>query len=71
MIKNQEELVMYELPSISEYISIGWMRTIIARYCAFKIKRKMIRYKNRVDLDNFIKGIKEQQHREVIEVLRK
>lgn len=43
----EEELLMYEAPSITEYISIPWMQNIVARYIVWKVNRKMRRFKER------------------------
>lgn len=56
---NEEELLKYELPSISEYISIGWMQEIIARLTANRINRKLRRYKKRKEREEFISKYKE------------
>ena len=52
---NKNELLIYEIPAIAEYISIGFLQTIIARYIAWKIKRKLRRYEHRKFREKFFK----------------
>lgn len=53
---NKTELLTYEAPFISEYVSIGWIQTILARYLAWKINRKLARYEKRLERVRFIKS---------------
>lgn len=45
--KLKDFLLIYELPTMAEFISVGWMQQIIANHLAHKINRKMKRYNNR------------------------
>lgn len=42
-----KELLLYEMPTIGEYISIKWIQDIIARYLAWNTQRKYDRYLRR------------------------
>jgi hypothetical protein len=42
-----EDLLTYETPTIAEFISIDWMRNIVARYIGWKVDRKIKRYNKR------------------------
>jgi len=44
----KEDLLIYESPSISEFVSIGFFQDIIAGYLAWKINRKWRRYDKRI-----------------------
>lgn len=44
-----KELIEYECPSISEYISWNWVQVIIGHYVAWKVARKWLRYQHRLD----------------------
>lgn len=46
------DLVIYEMPSVSEFISWPWFQEIIARYTAYKVNRKWKRYTNRLQKFN-------------------
>ena len=52
-----QELIKYELPSYTEYVSIGWLQNIIARYYCKKVNKKYARYKMRLQREKFIKSI--------------
>ena len=52
-----QELIKYELPSYTEYCSIGWIQKIIARYYGKKVSRKYARYKIRLQREEFFKSI--------------
>lgn len=54
----KKDLLEYESPSISEFISIGWMQELIARYLAWKINRKWKRYEYRLARKEYIEGLK-------------
>jgi len=51
----KEELIKYELPSLAEFVSIGWLQTIIAWYYAKKVNRKFARYEKRLKREDWIK----------------
>jgi hypothetical protein len=51
-----EELIKYELPSFAEFISIGWMQTILGWYYGRKVRRKIRRYNKRLKREEFIKS---------------
>lgn len=44
----KKELLLYDTPSIAEHISWDFLQTIIAKYTAWKINRKVRRYEYRV-----------------------
>ena len=52
----KEKLVMYEMPVIAEFISIGWMQSIVGHYVAWKVNRKMKRWKKRIERKEFLKN---------------
>lgn len=52
-----EKLLKYELPSWVEFISIDWMQTVIARYYAWKVGRKIKRYNLRLKREAFIRSV--------------
>ena len=54
----REELLVYEMPTIAEFISFEWGQTIIAKYTAWKINRKWKRYQVRLARDRFFKALK-------------
>jgi len=51
-----EELLKYELPSLAEFCSIGWMQSILAWYYAKKINRKLKQYNNRISRENYLRS---------------
>lgn len=51
----KEELLEYEMPSIAEYVSIGWLQTILARYTAKTVNRKVARWNRRQERKEFIR----------------
>jgi len=51
------ELVKYELPSVTEHISIGWIQKIIGRYIGRKVNRKLKRYKKRMFREKMLKKL--------------
>lgn len=54
---NKEELLKYELPSISEYCDFEWMQTLVGRYSAWKVNKKIRRYNKRKEREEFIRKI--------------
>jgi len=50
-----EELLIYECPSIAEYISFNWVQNIVAKYLSYKINRKLNRYNNRIERSEMLK----------------
>ena len=56
--REKQVLLKYELPSMAEYCSIGWVQEIIARYTAMKINRKWARYQKRLQRERFLKNYK-------------
>jgi hypothetical protein len=52
---DKQKLLTYECPTISEYISVDWMQTIIARYVAWKVNKKIRRYNKRIERMKFLK----------------
>lgn len=57
---NKEELLVYEMPAIAEFVSIGWMQTIIAKYVAWKVNRKVERYNYRARRKALLLALKKQ-----------
>jgi len=57
---NTKELLKYEMPSIAEYCSIGWIQNIIAWCTAKKINRKTRRYNARLAREAFVRGFKKK-----------
>lgn len=51
-----EKLIRYELPSWTEYCSIGWVQSIIAWYYGKKTMRKWYRYQNRLKREVWLKA---------------
>lgn len=45
-----EELLLYECPTIGEFIPAGWISRLISKYLAWKINRKWKRYQRRLEL---------------------
>lgn len=52
---DKEKLLKYELPSVAEYVSVGWVQEIIAWYTARRINFKVARYNKRIKREVFIK----------------
>lgn len=44
----KEELVIYEAPTITEFISIDWVQNLMAKYIAWTVTRKYNRYEQRL-----------------------
>ncbi len=53
----KEEALLYDLPSIVEYVSWGWLQTILARYVAWKVTRKINRYNKRIERKKWIESL--------------
>ena len=53
-----EELLIYEMPTIAEFIGNKFLQSIIAKIVAKKINKKMKRYNKRMDRANFFSGQK-------------
>jgi hypothetical protein len=53
----KEELLKYELPSYSEYISNPFLQEIVARMCARRINRKLRIYEKRKARELFFSTI--------------
>ena len=51
---NKEELLKYELPAITEYVSIKWIQTLIARFTAYRVNKKIFRYRMRIKREEFL-----------------
>ncbi len=49
------ELLKYELPAITEYISWDWLQSLIARYYAYKVNRKYYRYEKRLYREKWLR----------------
>jgi len=50
----KEELLVYELPSITEYVSWSPLQKIIARYTVWKVDTKVKRLNKRQDRVRFL-----------------
>ncbi len=53
-------LILYETPTISKYISWGWLQTIIGRYIAWKVTRKIRRFEKIIKQSEFLGLMKEK-----------
>lgn len=51
----KKELLVYECPSIAEYVSFNWGQSIIGKYLSYKINRKIKRYNKRIKREQFLK----------------
>lgn len=52
---DKEELIKYEMPIIAEFISIGWLQTLLAWYIGNKVNRKLRRYSKRLAREAFLR----------------
>ena len=50
-----EELLKYELSSIAEFCSIGWMQSVLAWWYAKKVNRKWKRYNVRLNREKYLR----------------
>lgn len=48
-----EDILMYELPTIAEYIWFDWGQELMARYIAWVTNRKLERYERRLLMRTF------------------
>ncbi len=55
---NKKELVVYEAPSITEFISWGWLQDLMARYIAWTVNRKWDRYQYRLRRNEMMQRLK-------------
>lgn len=46
----REEALLYEMPTIAEYISNDILRSWIGGYMAYKVKKKIKRYNSRLEI---------------------
>lgn len=51
----KEELLEYEMPTFVEFVSIGWMQTVIALLIARKVNYKYARWEKRQERQRFLK----------------
>ena len=58
----KEELLEYEMPTYVEFISIGWMQTVIAWFVAQRVNRKIARWNKRQERKAFIKNYLTNTH---------
>ena len=49
-----DKLLKYEMWSIAEWVSWGWLQEIIARLVANQVKRKIRRYNKRIEREVFV-----------------
>jgi len=49
-----DKLLKYEMWSIAEWVSWGWLQNIIAKLVAIKINRKLRRYNKRIEREKFV-----------------
>ena len=56
-ITDKRELLLYEVPSITEYISNDFLQEIIAKYIAYKVNKKYKRYEERCIREDFFNPI--------------
>ena len=52
----KEDLTVYEVPSIAEYVSNSFLQDIIARYTAWRVNTKWNRYVRRLERQKFIES---------------
>jgi hypothetical protein len=50
----KEDLLFYEAPTITEFLSFRFLQDVMARYIAWKINRKWRRYEKRLAREEFI-----------------
>jgi hypothetical protein len=50
-----KDLATYEMPTITEFISIGWLQNICASYLAWKVNKKIRRYNKRIERVKYLK----------------
>lgn len=50
----KKDLLLYELPTISEFVSVGWIQEVFAMYTAWKVNRKWKRYLYRKDREEWV-----------------
>lgn len=55
------ELLEYDTPAIAEYISWRWLQNIMARYVAWKIKRKIKLYNFRQKRKEYLLSLEEKK----------
>lgn len=48
------ELIKYELPPITEYISNRWLQGLIGKYYGRKVIKKLERYKKRLQREEWL-----------------
>ena len=53
----KEELLVYEAPTITEFISWSWGQNLAARYLDWKINRKWERYQFRLNRERYFKEL--------------
>lgn len=49
-------IILYDTPSIAEWISFEWGQTLVAKYLAWKVSRKLDRYLKRKKREEFIRS---------------
>ena len=54
----KEDLVIYEAPTITEFISWGWLQDLVARYIAWTVNRKWDRYQYRLRRNELMQRLK-------------
>jgi hypothetical protein len=55
---DRTKLIEYELPSITEKVSIGWLQNVIAKYTARRVNRKIKRYNLRQERKEFVNKLR-------------
>jgi hypothetical protein len=54
---NKRFLLLYEMPRIAKYISNPLLQTMISKYLAWTINRKMDRYEEYIALEKMVEAI--------------
>lgn len=55
----KEELLIYEVPTISGFISNKWLQELVAKYLAWKINKKWRRYEYRIHRSKYLAKLKD------------
>jgi len=49
-------IILYDTPTLAEFVGFKWGQDIIAKYLAWKVGRKLDRYIRRKEREDFIKS---------------
>ena len=56
-MKREIDLLVYEAPTYTEFISWNWLQNIVAKILANRINRKMKRYEYRLKREKYLKHL--------------